>query len=188
MRQYPNPFRRLAGVAALGLGLALAANLPASAQATITLDAPASATSIGGADGEALDLAIQRAGVEPKFIDKFQPKDLGDTKTLFIAVGAAPGADIAAEIARGNALIDAAKKGGVYVVLVHIGGKARRDPATDQVIKAIGPKSNLLMILADSDADGLFKGIASAGGIPIREARSAVFLPELIKGGFGSGS
>ncbi len=184
-----NPLRRLTGALALGALFAFGAAFPATAQQLITLNAPAMVTSIGQSrDGDALQKAVTRAGVEPSYDDKFEPKDFGDTKTLFIAVGADPGVDMKAETERAGRLLAEARKLDIAVVMVHMGGKARRDAKTDDLIKLVGPKSDLIMILADSDEDGMIKKLATSSGIPLREARSAAFLSELIKGGFGSGS
>jgi len=113
---------------------------------------------------------------------------LGDTKSLFLTISAAPGIDAAAELARANRLMDQCAKDNILIIIVQIGGKPPRDAISEQLIKAIVPKSNVIIVIPETDSDGLFNDLAQASGIPIRSARSKVFLPELIKAAFGSGT
>ena len=160
-----------------------------AAEKPIIFDAPASVTCIGqSTEGEALQQAIIRAGVEPRFDNSFDAKDLGDTKTLFITISALPDIDVVSEIARAGRLIDQCVKDDILIVIVQIGGKPPRDAKSEQLIKVVVPKSNVIIVIPETDSDGLFKNLAEAGGIPLRVARSKVFLPELIKGAFGSGT
>ena len=160
-----------------------------AADKPITFDAPASVTCIGqNVEGEALQQAIIRAGVEPHYEQALDAKDLGDTKSLFLTISAAPGIDAAAELARANRLIDQCAKDNILIIIVQIGGKPPRDAISEQLIKAIVPKSNVIIVIPETDSDGLFNDLAQASGIPIRSARSKVFLPELIKAAFGSGT
>ena len=181
--------RRLAGACVLGLGLAGAPQSGLAAEKLITFDAPATVTCIGKcADGEALELAIQRAGVEPKFDNNLEPKDLDETKTLFLTVGGAAGTNVKDEIARANRLIDQAVKADAQIVIVQISARSASDTVTEQLLKAVLPRSNVIIVIPDVDPDGLIQKTADSNGIPLRSAKSKVFLPELIKAAFGSGT
>jgi hypothetical protein len=124
------------------------------------------------------------------------PEDVkaGDAKTIFLAVGASvkgfgeAGISIEQEIARTTQILDAAKKKGMKVVMVHLGGKDRRDDLSDQLIKVVAPRSDVINVVPGSDDDMLIKGIADKGGIPYRQTASAITLAEDIKAAFGSGS
>jgi len=187
--------RRSVGAAAIALGVVASGQMPALGQELITLDAPVMVTSIGqNLDAFALQLAVQRAGVQPSYDNHFEPEDLGEERTLFLAVGASlkgfgeAGITIEDEIARAGHLIDAAEEKGVTVVMVHLGGEAARDELSNQLIEVVAPRSDLIILVPESDTDGMIKAIADANGIPTRETRSAIYLPDLLKAGFGSGS
>ena len=187
--------RRCAGAGAIALGFVMAGQLPSVAQELITLDAPVMVTSVGqNLDAFALQLAVQRAGVQPNYDNHYEADDLGDERTLFLAVGASlkgfgeAGITIEDEIARAGHLIDAAEAKGVTVVMVHLGGAAARDELSDQLIQVVAPRSHLIIMVPESDTDGMIAAIAEANGIPTRETQSAIYLPDLLKAGFGSGS
>ena len=201
MPSLSTPFRRLAGAAAVAAGLALAAYTPAAAQVApelkVQLDAPAMVTSIGQSlDAFSVQLAVKRAGVEPEYDAHMHPEDVtkGDAKTIFLAVGASvkgfgeAGISIEQEIARTNKIMDEAKKKGMKIVMVHLGGKDRRDDLSDQLIKLVAPRSDVIIVVPGSDDDKLIKTIADKGGIPYRTTASAITLAEDIKAAFGSGS
>ena len=94
-------------------------------------------------------------------------------KTLFLAVGASlkgfgeAGITIKDELARTSRLLDEAKKRGVFIVVLHVGGEERRDALSNQLIELTAPRAQKLIIREDSDADGMFAGIAKAGNIPL---------------------
>jgi len=177
----------LFALAAIGLGFAIAGQPASAAEKLITFDAPASVTCIGRcADGEALMLAVQRAGVEPKYEVAFDVKDMEDTKTLFLTITAEANVNVKDEIARAGRLIDEAAKDDAQVVVVQLASK--RDAATMELMNAVVPRSNVIITIPDVDPDGLIQKIADANGIPLRMAKSKSFLPELIKAAFGSGT
>jgi hypothetical protein len=189
--------QRIAGAAVVAVGFALAAPITASAQTPVTLDAPVIVTSLGQSlDAFSLQLAVKRAGVEPDYDGHIEADhvEASDAKTLFLAVGASvkgfgeAGISIEQELARAGHLIDAAKKKGMKIVMVHLGGKDRRDDLSDQLIKLVAPRSDVIIVVPGSDDDGLMKGIADKGGIAYRTTKSAITLAEDIKAAFGSGS
>jgi hypothetical protein len=197
MYHLATPFRRLAGAAVVAAGLAFAVATPAAAQQLVQLDAPAAVTSIGQSlDAFSVQLAVKRAGVEPDYDAHMEPEHIAasDAKTLFLAVGASvkgfgeAGISIEQEIARTGKILDEAKKKGMKVVMVHLGGKDRRDDLSDQLIKLVAPRSDVIIVVPGSDDDKLIQQIAQRGGIPYRTTNSAITLAEDIKAAFGSGS
>jgi hypothetical protein len=197
MSQLATTIRRFAGATAVAAALAFAGHTPAAAQTPVQLDAPAFVTSIGQSlDAFSVQLAVKRAGVEPEY-DAHAEADAiqkSDAKTLFLAVGASvkgfgeAGTSIEKELARAGHILDAGKAKGMKIVMVHLGGKDRRDDLSDQLIKLVAPRSDVIIVVPGSDDDGLIKGIADKGGIPYRVTKSAVSLAEDIKAAFGSGS
>jgi Domain of unknown function (DUF6305) len=198
MYQVATHVRRIVGGIAVAATLAFAAHTPAAAQQPLVqLDAPVMVTSIGQSlDAFSVQLAVSRAGVQPQYDNHFTAADVmkSDAKTIFLAVGASvkgfgeAGISIEQEIARTIDILDAAKAKGMRVVMIHLGGKDRRDDLSDQLIKVVAPRSDLIMFVPGSDYDGLISGIAKMNGIPYRETMSAITLAEDLKAAFGSGS
>jgi len=195
--------RRVAGAAAIAAGLAFTAYTPAAAQAPelkVQLDAPAIVTSVGQSlDAFSVQLAVKRAGVEPAYDNHMTADDVTNAliegehaKTLFLAVGASvkgfgeAGISIEQEIVRTTKILDAAKAAKMKVVMIHLGGKDRRDDLSDQLIKLVAPRSDVIIVVPGSDDDMLIKKIADNGAIPYRVTKSAITLAEDLKAAFGS--
>jgi hypothetical protein len=145
---------------------------PASAQTAAA--PPVMVTSLGQSlDAFQVQLAVKRTGVPFKYDPHIEANQLGDAKTLVIAVGASlkgfgdAGISINDEMARAGHLLDAAKGKGMYVVVVHIGGEERRDALSNQLIELSAPRAQYLIIRNDSDADGAFAKFAKAANIPL---------------------
>jgi hypothetical protein len=199
--------RRLASAAAIAAGVAFAAYTPAAAEGPapelkVQLDAPAIVTSVGQSlDAFSVQLAVKRAGVEPAYDNHMTADDVTNAliegehaKTLFLAVGASvkgfgeAGISIDQEIVRTTKILDAAKAAKMKVVMIHLGGKDRRDDLSDQLIKLVAPRSDVIIVVPGSDDDMMIKKIADNGAIPYRVTASAITLAEDLKGAFGSGT
>jgi predicted nuclease of predicted toxin-antitoxin system len=170
------PFRRLIGAAAIVLGLAAAmaglSDLAAAEKPKAS--PPVLVTSLGQSlDAFQIQLVVRRAGIPFKYDVRAGTDQLDDMKTLFLAVGASlkgfgdAGITIKDELSRAGQLLDAAKSRGIFIIALHMGGVDRRDALSDQLINLAAPRAQLLIIREDSDADGLFAGIAKAGNIPL---------------------
>jgi hypothetical protein len=202
MFHFATPIRRIAGAAVVAAGLAFAAYTPAAGQTAapelkVQLDAPAIVTSVGQSlDAFSVQLAVKRAGVEPEYDNHMTADEvaMSDAKTIFLAVGASvkgfgeAGISIEQEIARTTKIMDAADKKKMKIVMIHLGGKDRRDDLSDQLIKVVAPRSDVIIVVPGSDDDGLIKGLADKYGIPYRVTASAITLAEDVKAAFGSGS
>ena len=165
-------FRRLAGVVAVALGLAFAAAAPSpvAAQEKAKASPPVLVTSIGQSlDAFQVQLTVRRAGIPFKYDARAETDELAEVKTLFLAVGASlkgfgeAGITIKDELARTSRLLDEAKKRGIFIVVLHMGGEERRDALSNQLIELTAPRAQKLIIREDSDADGMFAGFAKAG-------------------------
>lgn len=181
------PLRRLAGAFALAIGLAVAATGPAAAQAKKAA-APVLVTSLGQSlDAFQVQLAVRRAGIMFQYDAHIEPAGFGDAKTLFLAVGASvkgfgeAGISINDELARATHLLDEAKKKGMYVVALHIGGQDRRDALSNQIIDLVAPKVDKLIVVKDSDTDKKFTNIAAAAKIPLVVIDDVTQLTQPIK-------
>ncbi len=114
--------------------------------------------------------------------DTFDP---GDAKTLIVTTGTsgkgmgAAGTDVDDEIARCTAVIEAAREAGLTIVCAHVEGMSRRTDANDQAsIDAILPLADVIMVVEESDSDGLFSDYAAENDIPIIIAKDALGMSE----------
>ncbi|MEJ1160583.1 DUF6305 family protein [Prosthecomicrobium sp. N25] len=155
---------------------------------------PALVTSIGQSlDAFQVQLAVKRSGIPYKYDPHIEANQLGEAKTLMLAVGASlkgfgdAGISISDELARTSHLLDAAKAKGLYVVVLHIGGEDRRDALSNQLIELAAPRANYLIIRNDSDGDGLFTKISKAGNIPMVVIESAATLKQPLEKLFSGG-
>ena len=109
-------------------------------------------------------------------------------KTLIITTGTsmkgmgAAGVDIDYEIERIKAIIEEAKKEGIFIIGAHIEGMARRVDNTDAAsIATVTPESKLLLIREDSNEDGYFTKAAEEQGIPIITFKETLDLTDVFK-------
>ncbi|HRY71907.1 MAG TPA: DUF6305 family protein [Spirochaetia bacterium] len=152
---------------------------------------PAFLTSIGqSADIEMVKVLLDRNGIPFKADEGVAAKALAATgaKTLVLAIGGsskglgAAGISAEAELERTKALLAEAKRLGMKIIGVHVGGEARRGELSDKFIVAALPSCDYVVIVADGDKDGLFAKLCgskipldkvdkiSKAGVPIAAA------------------
>ncbi len=191
-----SPLRRFACAAAFALGLALttAALSPVAAQEKPKAAPPVLVTSLGQSlDAFQIQLVVRRMGVAFQYDPRAEVDKLAEVKTLFLAVGASlkgfgeAGITIKDELARAGQLLDAAKSRGIFIVVLHMGGEERRDALSNQLIELAAPRAHELIIREDSDADGMFAGIAKAGKIPVVTVDNVLNLKQPLQELFAGG-
>ncbi|MCR4424870.1 MAG: DUF6305 family protein [Firmicutes bacterium] len=169
-----------AGLAILVMATLAAGSVLAAAEPAY----PALITSAGQSpDGLILKVVVNdKSGLNMPYKQLAKVEDLAGVKTLVFAVGVsakglgAAGINIDQEIARVKALLEEAKKNNIYVVLVHIGGTARRGASSDEVSKMVGSYAHRIIVASAGNADGFFTKMAAERNIPlvIVEDRNAV--------------
>jgi hypothetical protein len=164
----------LAAALVLGLCAAMAGQSNVAAADKPKASPPVLVTSLGQSlDAFQIQLVVKRQGITFKYDPRAGTDQLADAKTVFLAVGASlkgfgdAGITIKDELARAGQLLDAAKSHGIFVVALHMGGQDRRDDLSNQLINLTAPRAQYLIIREDSDADGLFAGIAKMNNIPL---------------------
>ncbi|MCP8936914.1 DUF6305 family protein [Alsobacter sp. SYSU M60028] len=174
---------RLFTLTALAAVVSFLVSPPREAFSQTKASPPAVVTSLGQSlDAFQVQLAVKRSGIPYKYDAHIEANQLGDAKTLILAVGASlkgfgdAGISINDELARTSHLLDAAKSKGMTIVVVHIGGEERRDALSNQLIELAAPRAQYLIIRNDSDADGIFTKIAKAGNIPVVVVENAAGL------------
>lgn len=131
-------------------------------------------TSVGqSADVEMVKVMVEKNGLTCTMKNLASSEDLGENKTLLLAIGGsskglgAAGIDADQEIARVKALIEAADAKGMSIIAVHIGGEARRGELSDKFIAPCFEKADYAIVVKDGDKDGLMNGLAAKAGIPM---------------------
>ena len=126
---------------------------------------PVLLTSIGqSADVEMAKAIINRLKISFTMdsLVKAQGLASSNAKTLIIVIGGsskglgAAGISADAELERTKALLAEAKKRGMKIIGLHIGGEARRGELSDRFINAAVPSCDYFIVVEDGNNDGLF--------------------------------
>lgn len=112
----------------------------------------------------------------------------GDAKTLIITTGTsgkgmgAAGTNVDDEIARCTDLIAAAREAGLTICCAHIEGMARRTDNSDQAsIDAIMSLADVVLIIEESDSDGLFTNYTNEHNIPLLKVKDALDIGTVLE-------
>ncbi len=160
----------------------LAFSFPASAQ-TLNLKAPiaekpAALTSSGqSADIEMVKVLLDRAKIPYKMDPRLAASGLAATgaKTLVLVMGGsskglgAAGISTQAELDRTKALVAEAKKQGMKIIGLHVGGEGRRGELSDKFVVDAVPACDYVIVVADGNKDELFTKLTAAK-IPLDQA------------------
>lgn len=168
---------RLLTAAILGLAAALVFAFagPASAGglAGAQFGQPLLITSVGqSADGQMVRVLAQRGGLSFTYDSLADAGAVAGYRTVVLVVGGsskglgAAGINPDQEEQRALALIAAARSAGAGVIVMHVGGEARRGDLTDRFVRIAAPKADYLIVVAEGNLDNIFGQIAGAG-IPI---------------------
>lgn len=158
----------------LSLIFAAAAGFSAYAQNGVALEEPVLVSSAGqSADVTLGGMLLKKAGVQYTVNATATKDDLGDIKTLVIVPGystkglGAAGVSREEEYQRVEDLINAAESKNIKILMMHIGGNARRGEQSDSFNKLAAESSVYMLVVKQGDEDNFFSDIASARNIPI---------------------
>ena len=107
-------------------------------------------------------------------------------KTVAVAMGAslkgmgAAGINQEEELERCHAMFERATASGAKIIGFHVGGEARRNTIADKYIEPFIPLCDLLVVLEESNQDGLFTKAAEANNIPLIIAADVVELMSIV--------
>jgi len=136
---------------------------------------PAFLSTVGqSADIEMVKVLLDRSAVPHTDNAQAKAGDLAPSgaKTLVLVLGGstkglgAAGISADAELERARLLIAEAKKLGMTIIGVHVGGEARRGQLSDRFIQAAVPACQYLVVVADGDKDGFISKLAGTA-IPL---------------------
>ncbi|MCX7028225.1 MAG: DUF6305 family protein [Spirochaetes bacterium] len=139
-------------------------------------DKPVFLTSAGqSADIEMVKVLLDRSKIEYKAdaMAKTGAIKAAGGKTLLIAIGGsskglgAAGVSQDVELARVKEIVAEAKKLGIKIIGVHVGGEARRGELSDGFIAAIVPLCDYVIVVAEGNKDGLFTKLCAQAKIPL---------------------
>jgi len=115
--------------------------------------------------------------------------DISRFKTVIFAIGGsikglnAAGINQYQELERCMEIVHKAKDA-CSIIVVHIGGKARRGALSDSFIKEITPFSDFIIVLQGGDDDGLFAKMARDGNIPMEIIKNVTEISAALKKAF----
>ena len=171
-------------LAVLGLTIAPAGAGAADIQ---KLTGPVLYTSLGQSpDAKTFSVLAGRAKMEGEFIPLATAADVGAHKTVFVTVGTSlkgfgsAGVNLDTETGRCEEIVKAAKEGGVYLVLVHIGGEGRRDSITNLLLDKLAPSADAFIVYENGNADGYFT--KAAGDRPLILAPKTLEVVKALEG------
>lgn len=143
--------------------------------ASAALAADVALTSVGQSpDAVMVRVVMKKLKVEADYDALMKPEALGSQKVLVAVVGGsskglgAAGINADQEKARAVTLLEAAKKKGMKILVMHVGGEGRRGTLTDLFINAAVPFGERLILVKGGNNDGLFNKLAKKGA-PITE-------------------
>ncbi len=172
----------------------VAESQPAAAEKTAAAFAgPALVTDVGqGNSARLVQVMLKRDGtVEFTADDQAGADALEGVGTLVVGVGAstkglgAAGLDAETELARGKALLAAAKEKGVGVIGVHIGGAARRGELSDKFVEEVFRASDAFVAWKGGNEDGFLTKLAEETGIRYIEVEGKTDVGAELVGLFG---
>jgi hypothetical protein len=154
--------KHLVGAFLSVIGGLVAASAAWAAEVTIT--------SIGQTpDGMMVKVLMKGLAVEPSYDSGLSAQGLGTQKVIIAVVGGsskglgAVGVTMAQERLRARLLLQEARKRGVRVLLMHIGGARRRGELTDTFIEATTGLADRLIVVTSGNLDGIFTKGRSPG-------------------------
>ena len=131
--------------------------------ASAALAADVAITSVGQSpDGMMVKVLMKKLKVEPEYDALMKADAIGSQKVLIAVVGGsskglgAAGIDKDEEVARANAVIEAAKAKGIKIIIMHVGGEGRRGDLTDMFITAVTGKGDRVIVVKSGNTDGIF--------------------------------
>lgn len=128
--------------------------------------------------GQSADVTIagtlfKKANVQAKALPLAKAADLEGVKTLVVVAGfsskglGAAGISREQELARVQSILQTAKEKKLKVMMLHIGGKARRGNQSDDFNKMAAEASSYLLVVKQGDEDQFFSKIAAEKKIAI---------------------
>ena len=183
---------RIVSIAAIATFAAASAWGQSAALKAPIAEKPAFVTTVGqAADIEMVKVLLERASVPHKADAQAKAGSLAASgaKTLVLVLGGstkglgAAGISPEAELDRAKALLAEAKKLGMTIIGLHVGGEARRGQLSDRFIEAAVPACHYVVVVAEGDKDGFITKLCGAK-IPLDKVERIARAVEPLKRAF----
>jgi hypothetical protein len=105
---------------------------------------------------------LNKTKANAELIDIATEANLNGKKSLVVVIGAsskglgAAGIDLNDELARVTGLVTAARKAGIKIIAMHLGGSARRGDSSNKLIEAIVPMADAVIVVEGGNTDRMF--------------------------------
>ena len=125
------------------------------------------------ADVKLAALLLKKQQLESKTVTLAKPSDLEGIHTMILVPGfsskglGAAGISADEENERVAKLIKEAKNKNIPIILLHIGGKARRKGQSDKFIKTTAEAAEYMIVVEGGNEDGMFTELAKSLSIPL---------------------
>ncbi len=125
------------------------------------------------ADVKLVGMLAKRQKLDIKTINMAKPSDLEGVNTLIIVPGfsskglGAAGVSQKDEMDRVVGLVKAAQEKKIPIILVHIGGNARRKGNSDAFNKLVGEAASHMIVVAQGNEDDFFTNLAKPKKTPL---------------------
>lgn len=136
-------------------------------------------TSAGqSADVKMIESLIKKTDMPYSIDTVLKADNLGDAKTLIVAIGGsskglgAAGIDADEEIDRIKEVIAKAKENNMTVIGMHVGGEGRRGELSDKFVNATLSSVDYLVYVDSGNFDNLLSDTATEHGIPFESVES----------------
>lgn len=158
-------------------------------------------TTVGQSDLALAQNVLKLAGFETKNEDYVSSNTLtvsdidtsgSKTPVVFLVVGGsskglgAAGTDITKETARGTTFAETAEAGTIKLVVLHLGGAARRGTLTDPILDAVCGSADLMLVVNGGNEDGYFTNSANSNSVPLNLYSTSAKIVPAIKTLFGA--
>ena len=134
-------------------------------------------TSVGQSpDATMVRVVLRRMKINAENQPLLRPDGLGEEKVLVAVVGGsskglgAAGIDKEQEIERVVGLFQAAKRKGMKLLVMHIGGEGRRGTLSDAFIEAAAPHADKLIVVDGGNNDNIFDRLVEGKNVTILTA------------------
>ena len=145
-------------------------------------------TSIGQSpDARMINVLISRYQIEAAYEQLATPEMVKDYKMVIAVVGGsskglgAAGIDKEQELSRSKALIKEVRELGVNLLVMHIGGEARRGALSDAFLDVVVPYADHLIIVESGNMDSYFNKMSEEHKIPLQSVEKIADSGELVK-------
>lgn len=145
-------------------------------------------TSIGQSpDARMINVLLSKLNITADYEQIASPEIINEYKVVIAVVGGsskglgAAGIDKDQELERTKNLLKIIKEESINLLVMHIGGEARRGALSDAFLDAVVPLADHLIIVESGNPDGYFNKMSNEYKIPLQSVQKIADTGELVK-------